>query len=203
MNVCGKCGGSGVYLQVKGPQVGMYCDSCGAWIKWVSKSEQQIYRVRGTTIYAQGVEVKLKGTNMGVSITEIGNNFSMGVENDTVMSPFDNSQAVPKNQNFGGKPDINIELEIERRVKEELSKMNLNSSKPIVEMSNIGVEEKVENKDNSEYCPICDGSPLVAESGNKVEVSIFSGVMTVTNLDGTEILGLYRLKNCPNCGKIF
>ena len=62
MNVCRKCGGSGVYLQVKGPQVGMYCDCCGSWIKWVSKSEQQIYRVRGTTIYAQGVDVKLKGT---------------------------------------------------------------------------------------------------------------------------------------------
>jgi len=202
MNVCRKCGGSGVYLQVKGPQVGMYCDCCGSWIKWVSKSEQQIYRVRGTTIYAQGVDVKLKGTNMGVSITEISDNFSMGMENDANPTPFDNSNITANNQTFGNKPEVNIELEIERRVKEELSKMNLNNSKPLVDMSNIGVEE-VENKGNSEFCPICDGSPLVAEAGNKVEVSIFSGVMTVTNLDGTEILGLYRLKNCPNCGKIF
>ena len=53
------------------------------------------------------------------------------------------------------------------------------------------------------YCPVCEGNPLVAEGQSRVEVTIYSGVMTVTDPEGMNIFGLYKLKRCPYCGKLF
>ena len=44
---CRKCNNGSFYLQQKGFQVGFYCETCGTWMKWASKKEQEIYRNRG------------------------------------------------------------------------------------------------------------------------------------------------------------
>lgn len=38
-NCCKKCGSVSLHTEVKGNNVGLYCDDCDAWIKWLRKDE--------------------------------------------------------------------------------------------------------------------------------------------------------------------
>lgn len=58
-NCCKKCGSVSLHTEVKGSNTGLYCDDCGAWVKWLGKDElrafehskrnQKIVQVRDTT----------------------------------------------------------------------------------------------------------------------------------------------------------
>lgn len=36
---CKKCGNTSFYTERNGNHTGLYCEKCGAWIKWLSKDE--------------------------------------------------------------------------------------------------------------------------------------------------------------------
>ena len=36
-NCCKKCGSASLHTEVKGNNTGLYCDDCGAWVKWLGK----------------------------------------------------------------------------------------------------------------------------------------------------------------------
>lgn len=36
---CKKCGSKLLHIEKKGTQSGLYCNNCGAWIKWLNKNE--------------------------------------------------------------------------------------------------------------------------------------------------------------------
>lgn len=40
-NCCKKCGSISLHTEEKGNNTGLYCDDCGAWIKWLGKDELQ------------------------------------------------------------------------------------------------------------------------------------------------------------------
>ena len=88
-----------------------------------------------------------------------------------------------------------IEEEIERRVQERLKDYDIQR------------EEKEVKQDEVSYCSVCDGAPLVPyddkEKPSQVDVSIFDGVLTITNIAGDKLLGVYVLKRCPECGREF
>ena len=42
-NCCKKCGSVSLHTEVKGNNVGLYCDDCGAWIKWLGKDELRAF----------------------------------------------------------------------------------------------------------------------------------------------------------------
>ena len=42
-NCCKKCGSISLHTEVKGNNVGLYCDDCGSWIKWLSKDELRAF----------------------------------------------------------------------------------------------------------------------------------------------------------------
>lgn len=42
-NCCRKCGSTSLHTEVKGNNTGLYCDDCGAWIKWLSKDEWRAF----------------------------------------------------------------------------------------------------------------------------------------------------------------
>lgn len=55
-NCCKKCGSIALHTEVKGNNTGLYCDDCGAWIKWLGKDElrafnynQMVSQMRETT----------------------------------------------------------------------------------------------------------------------------------------------------------
>lgn len=42
-NFCKKCGSVSLHTEVKGNNTGLYCDDCGAWIKWLGKDELRAF----------------------------------------------------------------------------------------------------------------------------------------------------------------
>lgn len=42
-NCCKKCGSISLHTEVKGNNTGLYCDDCGAWIKWLPKDELRAF----------------------------------------------------------------------------------------------------------------------------------------------------------------
>lgn len=42
-NCCKKCGSILLHTEVKGNNTGLYCDNCGAYIKWLSKDELRAF----------------------------------------------------------------------------------------------------------------------------------------------------------------
>ena len=42
-NCCTKCGSIALHTEVKGNNTGLYCDDCGAWIKWLGKDELRAF----------------------------------------------------------------------------------------------------------------------------------------------------------------
>lgn len=42
-NCCKKCGSVSLHTEVKGNNTGLYCDDCGAWIKWLGKDELRTF----------------------------------------------------------------------------------------------------------------------------------------------------------------
>lgn len=42
-NCCKKCGSISLHTEEKGNNTGLYCDDCGAWIKWLGKDELRAF----------------------------------------------------------------------------------------------------------------------------------------------------------------
>lgn len=42
-NCCKKCGSVALHTEVKGSNTGLYCDDCGAWVKWLGKDELRAF----------------------------------------------------------------------------------------------------------------------------------------------------------------
>lgn len=42
-NCCKKCGSTSLHIEHKGNNSGLYCDDCGAWIKWLGKDELRAF----------------------------------------------------------------------------------------------------------------------------------------------------------------
>lgn len=53
-NCCKKCGSVSLHTEVKGSNTGLYCDDCGAWVKWLGKDELRAFE------YGQKEQNKLK-----------------------------------------------------------------------------------------------------------------------------------------------
>lgn len=42
-NCCKKCGSISLHTEAKGNNTGLYCDDCGAWVKWLGKDELRVF----------------------------------------------------------------------------------------------------------------------------------------------------------------
>lgn len=194
--LCRKCNGRGFYLQEKGPNVGIYCDSCGSWNKWVGKKELPMLRRQGVSVLPAGAAVTLKNSkDLGVEkVDAVRNTIPM----DLGTTPFGGSEGLIE-KNLGSN-NQDIEQEVERRVAERMKE--LEKSLILEKEQNISKVVQEPMVDDG-YCPVCDGNPLESEGNSRVDVSIFSGVMTISDPEGFNIYGLYKLKRCPYCGKLF
>ena len=41
---CNKCGIVNGFIEEKGTQVGLYCNKCGKWIKWLTKDDARLFK---------------------------------------------------------------------------------------------------------------------------------------------------------------
>lgn len=60
-NCCKKCGSISLHTEVKGNNTGLYCDDCGAWIKWLGKNELRAFEYAKQT--EKQIEKKTYTTN--------------------------------------------------------------------------------------------------------------------------------------------
>lgn len=42
-NCCKKCGSMSLHTENKGNNTGLYCNDCGAWLKWLGKDELRAF----------------------------------------------------------------------------------------------------------------------------------------------------------------
>lgn len=42
-NCCRKCGSTSLHIEIKGNNIGLYCDDCGAWQRWRGKDELRAF----------------------------------------------------------------------------------------------------------------------------------------------------------------
>lgn len=59
-NCCKKCGSISLHTEVKGNNTGLYCDGCGAWIKWLGKDELRAFKYANEKRISETVDGNLK-----------------------------------------------------------------------------------------------------------------------------------------------
>lgn len=57
-NYCKKCGSSSLHTETKGSSTGLYCNDCGAWIKWLGKDELRAFTYSNKN--NRGIEERLE-----------------------------------------------------------------------------------------------------------------------------------------------
>lgn len=62
-NCCKKCGSVLLHIEVNGNNTGLYCDDCGAWVKWLGKDELRAFE------YLQ--KSKLSKTSCNIPMPEV------------------------------------------------------------------------------------------------------------------------------------
>lgn len=75
---CSKCKSSNFIIIPKGSQSGLYCAECGAWLKWLGKSEKTVYEAKGTQEIKPDIIVE---EYVRIPLTEIN-----GIINDNTIS---------------------------------------------------------------------------------------------------------------------
>lgn len=65
---CSKCKSNNFIIIPKGSQSGLYCAECGAWLKWLGKSEKTVYEAKGVQEIKPDIIVK---EYVRIPITEI------------------------------------------------------------------------------------------------------------------------------------
>ena len=59
-NCCKKCGSISLHTEVKGSNTGLYCDDCGAWVKWLGKDELKAFEHSQKENNISGIKNNLK-----------------------------------------------------------------------------------------------------------------------------------------------
>lgn len=193
---CRKCGDNEFFLQQRGIQVGAYCKNCGSWLKWVGKKEIPIYKNRGAKVFPEGMEITLKmQDDIGISALGI-ENLGVGIESIDESEKYSYRDKIEEDKQEKQQPwekeiiqEKFIEEEVEKRVQLELNKNKKEAQK------------ENERGEEEEFCPICAGLPIEMEEKSKVDMVLYSDVLTITDLSGVQVLGFWKVKYCPNCGK--
>lgn len=100
-NCCKKCGSVALHIETKGNNIGLYCDDCGAWIKWLGKDELRAfeYSMREAT----------KEENEAVD------KYIQSISKPTGINLFDNSTIAERLERFIEGIDKEIDYEYEKR----------------------------------------------------------------------------------------
>ena len=65
-NCCKKCGSISLHTEVKGNNTGLYCDDCGAWVKWLGKDELRTFEHSSRESVKQEDELIRKSDVLGL-----------------------------------------------------------------------------------------------------------------------------------------
>lgn len=77
---CSRCGDIKIFLRYKGSQVGMYCNNCSKWHKWVSKADVKALNARGFKVFREDYVAPCEREDYGVenpieaAVRQVGEN---------------------------------------------------------------------------------------------------------------------------------
>lgn len=100
-NCCRKCGSVALHTEVKGNNTGLYCDDCGAYVKWLGKDELRAFE------YSMREATKEKHESV--------NKYIQSISKPTGVNLFDNSTIVERLKRFVEEIDKEIDCEYEKR----------------------------------------------------------------------------------------
>lgn len=99
-NCCTKCGSIALHTEVKGNNTGLYCDDCGAWIKWLGKDELRAFE--------HSMREATKEERESV------NNYIASISKPTGTNFFDNKTIIERLSEFVERLDKEIDGEYEK-----------------------------------------------------------------------------------------
>lgn len=68
---CKKCGSISLHTEKKENNTGLYCDDCGAWIKWLSKDELRAFEYSQNANREHAIEDGISNNTMKIFLLEI------------------------------------------------------------------------------------------------------------------------------------
>ncbi len=90
-NCCKKCGSISLHTEVKGNNTGLYCDVCGAWVKWLGKNELRAFE------HSQRKNNKSSDKDMVIRLNEFVAFLEKKIESECDNLPNSKDDAIRKN----------------------------------------------------------------------------------------------------------
>lgn len=91
---CKKCGSISLYTEVKGNNTGLYCDDCGAWVKWIGKDELRAFE------HSKKNQVLAQMRDSTLEENQENSEYIKGVSVPTVINIFDEKSIVKRLKEF-------------------------------------------------------------------------------------------------------
>lgn len=91
---CKKCGSISLHTEVKGNNTGLYCDDCGAWVKWIGKDELRAFE------HSKKNQVLAQMRDSTLEENQANSEYIKGVSVPTVINIFDEKSIVKRLKEF-------------------------------------------------------------------------------------------------------
>lgn len=188
---CPKCGSSRSVLYRKSPtMVGLYCNDCGAWVKWVGKNELMRCKNAGIPFVSEPPAKKAIASQ------------SMGFGVDAGSMGFTQVQSQPMMQETGLQsvsPVTSVGFVPEQVVPQSVQQ-------PVQQVAQTVVQPMLSQagKMSCKFCNGLDSVVLPQFTGFDAGVDVFlmGDVLTITNKETKAVCGMVRLRRCPMCGGV-
>ncbi len=90
-NCCKKCGSISLHTEVKGNNTGLYCDDCGAWVKWIGKDELRAFE------YSRKKNNKSSNKDISTRLKEFVEFLEKTIDTEYDKLPLSTEDAIRKN----------------------------------------------------------------------------------------------------------
>lgn len=174
---CHECGSRDVFLRRKGAtQIGLYCDGCGKWHKWVGKKDVQEYKRRGNPVHPEHY-----------------------VPSHMIMTPPSPPRVEQPETTPTTRPAVDVD---DFPFGEPFNPQTASKDVVVPSLESImSHDEEPEEKEEREPCPVCASGNLdLLSDSDDCKASFYNGVLTITSKDNTKLYGAYRINYCLNCG---
>lgn len=107
-NCCKKCGSISLHTEMKGNNTGLYCNDCGAWIKWLGKDELMAFE------HSQKNQALIQMRDSTTEENQAILKYIKSISKPTGINILDEKSMIQRLNEFATYLDRKIDLEYER-----------------------------------------------------------------------------------------
>ena len=107
-NCCKKCGSISLHTEAKGSNTGLYCDDCGAWVKWLGKEKLRAFE------HSQKNKALVQMRDSTPEENQAISDYIKSISKETGISIFDDKTIVERLRDFVEYLDRKIDSEHEK-----------------------------------------------------------------------------------------